>query len=448
MNNLVERAKACAVQPHARINQRLTYNLRPCDAHLKAVADLVASVTDDPETIAAAWLHDIVEDTPTTFEELANEFGAGVTQLVMELTEVSKPSDGNRTARKEIDRRHLALASPRAKTVKLADVIVNCMDIRRHDERFGRVCIAEMLALLEVLHEGDATLYNRAERDVGKCARNLGVSSTATSGEQVNFPDVSPREFDIFNRRPGIRLFTEAFTARDVMAPLISFDEGTSIEEMREACARERLSLAGIRRSGRIAGYLLMEDLASAPQAPPTRCILPRQTVRLEDSLSDVIHVLTCFSYCFVTLDNTVVGVIGRPDIEKPVVRMWLFGMIILIEMTLVEVIRNHMPEGGWQRFVTEGRLEKAKLLLEERRRRNLGGDLLDCLQFSDKLQVAVLELSSPKEMGFSSVSAARKVIKEIESLRNNLAHGQDITSRDWPQIARMTRRLHMLLNS
>jgi hypothetical protein len=138
--------------------------------------------------------------------------------------------------------------------------------------------------------------------------------------------------------------------------------------------------------------------------------------------------------------------VICRADIEKPVVRMWLFGMIILIEMTVVEVIRNHMPDGSWQRFVSEGRMEKAKHLLEERRRRNLGGDLLDCLQFSDKLQLAMLELSTPKEMGFSSVSAAKKVIREMESLRNNLAHGQDITTRDWPQIARMTRRLHMLL--
>ncbi len=447
MNDLVERAKACALQTHARINHRVKYTLQPYDAHLKAVADLVASVTDDPETISAAWLHDTVEDTPATFEELANKFGPGVTQLVMELTDVSKPSDGNRAARMEIDRRHLALASPRAKTVKLADVIVNSLDICKHDERLGRVYVAEMLAVLEVLHEGDAALYNRAERAVEKCARKLGVSSPATSAEQVNFPDLAPQEIEIFSHQPGIRLFTDAFKARDILVPLISFDEGTRLEEIREACVWQRLSVAGIRRSGGIVGYLLMEDLVFVPHSPPTRCILPRQTVRLEDSLSDVIHVLTGFSYCFVTLDNTVVGVIGRPDIEKPVVRMWLFGMIILIEMTMVELIRNRMPDGAWQRFITEGRLEKAKLLLEERRRRNLGGDLLDCLQFSDKLQVAMLELSSPTEMGFSSVSAAKKVIREMESLRNNLAHGQDITSRDWPQIARMTRRLHMLLN-
>ena len=75
MNDLVERARAYAVMNHGRINQRLKYSLLPYDLHLKAVADLVASVSDDPETIAAAWLHDALEDTPATFEEIGNEFG-------------------------------------------------------------------------------------------------------------------------------------------------------------------------------------------------------------------------------------------------------------------------------------------------------------------------------------------------------------------------------------
>ena len=445
MNDLVERARAFAVKIHTRINHRLKYTLQPYDVHLKAVADLVASVTEDPETIATAWLHDTVEDTPTTFEELGQEFGPSVTQLVMELTDVSKPSDGNRAARKEIDRRHLALASPRAKTVKLADVIVNSLDICKHDERFGRVYIAEMLALLEVLHEGNPTLYGKAVRAVEKCRRKLGVFPPAASAEQVNFLDVSPQEREIFNRHRGIRLLTDAFTARDILEPLISFDEGACVEEMREVCARQQCSVAGIRQDGLIVGYLLMEDLAGS-NASVTRHILPRQTVKLDDSLSDVIHVLTNFSFCFVTLENTIIGAIGRADIEKPVVRMWLFGMIILVEMTLMEVIRNDLPDGSWQRLLSEGRLEKATRLQEERKRRNLKGDLLDCLQFSDKLQVAMVGLPSLKESGFPSVSTTKKVIKEMESLRNSLAHGQDITSSNWPQIARMTSRLHTLL--
>ncbi|RXM22001.1 bifunctional (p)ppGpp synthetase/guanosine-3',5'-bis(diphosphate) 3'-pyrophosphohydrolase, partial [Citrobacter sp. AAK_AS5] len=90
------------------------------------VATIVASVTDDPEMIAAAWLHDIVEDTPASFLDLEKEFGPRVAELVGELTDVSRPSDGNRATRKSIDRAHLAGASARGKTVKLADLLDNC----------------------------------------------------------------------------------------------------------------------------------------------------------------------------------------------------------------------------------------------------------------------------------------------------------------------------------
>ena len=68
-------------------------------------------VTDDEETIAAAWLHDTVEDTPATFEDIERDFGHGVKALVMELTDISRPGDGNRALRKEIDLDHTAMAS-------------------------------------------------------------------------------------------------------------------------------------------------------------------------------------------------------------------------------------------------------------------------------------------------------------------------------------------------
>lgn len=126
------------------MNQLRKYSGRPYDVHFKAVADLVASVSGDGATIAAAWRHDTVEDTPATFEDIERQSGADVAGSARELTDLSKPADGNRTARKAIDRRHLAPASPRAKTITLADIVDTCEDICRHDAEFARVCLAEM----------------------------------------------------------------------------------------------------------------------------------------------------------------------------------------------------------------------------------------------------------------------------------------------------------------
>ena len=111
------------------------------------MAALVAEYTGDPEMIAAAWLHDTVEDTPVTLEELGREFGPGVAELVDQLTDVSRAGDGNRKLRKAIDREHLAGASARAQTVKLADLIDNAVDICRNDTKFARVYLDEMAEL-------------------------------------------------------------------------------------------------------------------------------------------------------------------------------------------------------------------------------------------------------------------------------------------------------------
>jgi hypothetical protein len=74
-------------------------------------------------------LHDTVEDTGVELAELRRVFDDDVATLVEWLTDVSRPEDGNRVARKAIDRAHTARAPARAKTVKLADLIDNSRSI-------------------------------------------------------------------------------------------------------------------------------------------------------------------------------------------------------------------------------------------------------------------------------------------------------------------------------
>jgi hypothetical protein len=431
-----------AISAHARINQLRKYTLQPYDVHLKAVAEMVASVCDDQAMIAAAWLHDAVEDTPATFEDLEREFGVDVMNLVKELTDVSKPGDGNRAVRKAIDLQHTAAASPRAKTIKLADIIDNCEDICRHDAKFGRVYLSEAKALLAVLTEGDPTLYAKAARLIAAFQAKLDLAAPGfDQGEQP------PGEWSSRISKSGehgIRLFMEAFAARDIQEALLSFDAATVNRLPPVEWPWANGVIAGVRENGVVTSYLTRDDPAG--DGPPRiRTIDQRQLVALEASLTDVIHVLTHFTYCFVELNGAVVGVIGRADIEKPVVRMWLFGIIILIEMQVVELIRAAWPDSSWIECVSEGRLEKARQLQLERTRRGFAADLLDCLQFSDKMQVAMQNQTFLDTAGFASTSAAKKVSKDLEALRNNLAHGQDVTKHDWPQIVRLARRIQQM---
>ena len=93
--------------------------------------------------------------------------------MVDDLTDVAQRSDGNRARRIAINQEHTAAASPRAKTVKLADVIDNLDGIVEVDRGFARKFVAEKEMLLTVLTEGDKALYERAYEVVVDCKRKL-----------------------------------------------------------------------------------------------------------------------------------------------------------------------------------------------------------------------------------------------------------------------------------
>ncbi len=163
MADLIALAAGFAKAAHEKMGQRRKYSGEPYIVHPQAVAATVAAVTDDVATIAAAWLHDVVEDTPVTLDELTAIFGADITALVSDLTNASSPEDGNRQLRKAIDRQHTAQADPRAKTVKLADLIDNLSDIAEADPGFARLYLGEKSLQLQVLTEGDSELFRRVE---------------------------------------------------------------------------------------------------------------------------------------------------------------------------------------------------------------------------------------------------------------------------------------------
>ena len=147
---------------HASIGQVRKYTGEPYIVHPIAVAEIVRSVPHTEAMLAAALLHDVVEDTPVDLPEIREKFGDEIMELVDWLTDVSRPQDGNRAARKHLDLLHSAKAPAAAKTIKLADLIDNTKTIAVHDRGFWQRYRKEKLALLAVLKEGDATLWRLA----------------------------------------------------------------------------------------------------------------------------------------------------------------------------------------------------------------------------------------------------------------------------------------------
>lgn len=114
----------------------------------------------DKAVLAAALLHDVVEDTPASFFDVREKFGFEIAGLVEELT--TPPMEGNRESRKVRELTRLSQISGRAQTVKYADIIANTRDIVETNPDFAPVYLMEKRAQLMVMADGHVSLRNTA----------------------------------------------------------------------------------------------------------------------------------------------------------------------------------------------------------------------------------------------------------------------------------------------
>lgn len=234
------------------------------------------------------------------------------------------------------------------------------------------------------------------------------------------------------------KVFTETFSARDIAEPLASFDADAPAAAVRAFLQARDFDLVGVRRDGRIAGYVQATRLAAGACGDSQSGFEGAPVLDDGAPLLRVLMTLNQAPFAFVSLLGQVGGIVTRADLQKPPVRMWLFGIVTLIETRFAELIERHCPEDGWKKHLSEARQQKAQALLEERSRRNQKLNLVDCLQFSDKGQIIARNEEIRKLTVFASRRQAEEATKRLEQLRNNLAHAQDILVSDWDTIIQL----------
>jgi hypothetical protein len=294
-----------------------------------------------------------------------------------------------------------------------------------------------MDALLAVLTEGDERLLRRAHRTMAE-----GVAYIEKSKADAKDTDKSPSE-DTDPEAHFKRQYNDIFQAKDIANPLLSFDANTPATLVGESLRKRRRRLATVRVDGEVAGFIDRGRLGSEDHCGRfSQAFSPDQVLTGDAGFAEVIHVLTRHSYCFISMLGQIQGVISREDVNKPFMRMWLFGIITLTEMRISELVKGYFKGDEWHRLIPEARLQAARNLQLERKRLNQHFELINCLQMADKGLLLINQPELLSEFGFSSKSAAKKVLKHFQSLRNNLAHAQDISTYDWAQIARISIRM------
>jgi len=127
--DIVKSAELFAKKKHSGMMRK--DRVTPYSKHLEDVVNRLKSLgVIDEELLCAGWLHDTIEDTDTSFDDLYERFGSKVVVLVTSLT---KDMSLTRKKREQIYVKQLKEASFDAKLIKLCDISANLSDLKNYD---------------------------------------------------------------------------------------------------------------------------------------------------------------------------------------------------------------------------------------------------------------------------------------------------------------------------
>jgi (p)ppGpp synthase/HD superfamily hydrolase len=174
-DQILEKIRDFADRAHD--GQQRKYTPERYIVHPVRVMEICRHYGQSMPVLAAALLHDVLEDTAVNQEELQKFLmkvmsrgeALKTIKLVVELTDVYVKKDYPQWNRKK---RKSAETSP-AQTVKYADIIDNCREIVEHDPGFGARFLAECRDILKKTDKGDRHLYELAVKTVDEGLKKL-----------------------------------------------------------------------------------------------------------------------------------------------------------------------------------------------------------------------------------------------------------------------------------
>lgn len=221
-------------------------------------------------------------------------------------------------------------------------------------------------------------------------------------------------------------------------------EDGLSLQK---SMLEKDIDVVPVRRNGKVRGYVVWDQLRGGPCGDQELPLGPDNLLAESTPLLEVLRVLRDRPWRFVLDRDEVAGIVTRGDLRKAPVRMFIFSLVNLLEMYLNRLIRHNWHGDTWRQHLKRGRIASAKGLLSQRKARNEAVDLVDCLQFCDKRDIAVVSPSILELLGFPSKASADRVLRNAEALRDRLAHAQDMTEGiSWAELFDIAEQVEKML--
>jgi hypothetical protein len=233
-------------------------------------------------------------------------------------------------------------------------------------------------------------------------------------------------------------ILTQTITVGDIAESLVSLDGCSTRDEFRSLASARDFDVLGARAQGLVMGYVDCARLPAGDGPVDVEFVVPEAVISQDTPLPLAIVALETHRRVFVEALGGICGIATRDDLEKAPARMWLFGVLTLVETALRRIVRGRHADGGWTELLSASRVARGEKLADERLRRGEIVDALDCLQFEDLGNLVARHEDIRELFHFSSRRATERRMKEWAKLRNHIAHSQGYVRANWPLLVRI----------
>lgn len=242
------------------------------------------------------------------------------------------------------------------------------------------------------------------------------------------------------------KIFEQSITIKDIAEPLVCFSHRKSARTVATYMENNDFDVAGVNKDGLVVGYVDKADLAVGQLSRYLKPFEESDLLGESASVATLVNKLSEKPCVFATAFGRVGGIVTHADMQKAPVRMWMFGLVSLLELQMQQSIESSYSEEEWIAYLSPGRIEKAKKTYQELTRKNEAIDLINCLEYADKREIFCRSEKLFPLTGFSSKTRLSKSLGSIINLRNDLVHVHDLTYKPWLRISRVLADCESLL--
>lgn len=178
----VEKARFFAAIAHEAVGDRRRFTGDRVEVHVGAVAGMLKKYGYDDDTVAAGWLHDVVEDTKIEDEFLRKHFSEKTCLIVGYSSKVTVKEDGTRRERTRMDHEHYSKGPEESQTLKLCDSMDNTPSMCDSDPKFAKLYVREKTDLHGRLTKAHPQAIKDHADMLARCRKKLGIDHEGPSG--------------------------------------------------------------------------------------------------------------------------------------------------------------------------------------------------------------------------------------------------------------------------